>query len=310
MVSYRIGWRLRLMLWIIKTFQKPIHLSDIGLVKKRSNSKFIAYFYDLIKVKVKRVENLLIPSGDFNIPARLYHPKPEQVLPVILYFHGGGFVLGGIEGYDHFCRRLSRMTNCVVISVSYRLAPQFKFPAAHDDALVSLLWVNKQANEYKLDINQFFVAGDSAGGNLAAYLGLEARDRKIAILGLILIYPVLDVSSNEGEHYNFLVSKETSRWFGRNFLTNTEDMSDLRLSIVRQGNFSDLPPILVIKAHYDHLNYEIEAFARKLKAENIAVTSIEFPGTFHGFITMINWSSKSREALSKMNGFIKNCGYI
>lgn len=202
MTGNKIGWRLRLMLWIIKAFQKPIHLSDISQIKKRSNSKFTAYFYDLFRVEIARVEDLIIPSEGFNIPVRLYHPNPDLNTPVILYFHGGGFVLGGIESYDHFCRRLSKVTSCAVISVDYRLSPEHKFPAAHDDALTSLLWICSKGHDYKLDVNQLFVAGESAGGNLAAYLAFEARNRNISLKGQILIYPVVDAGYREREYFD------------------------------------------------------------------------------------------------------------
>lgn len=293
------------MLWITKTFQKPIHQSNINLTKKRSRGKFTAYFYDLTRAKISSVKDYPIESEGHAITVRLYHFQPGISLPIILYFHGGGFVLGGIEAYDHFCRKLSKLTQCAVVSVDYRLAPEFKFPAAHNDALVSLDWVLSNGLALGLDTTSLFLAGDSSGGNLAASLAFQARERKIPIRGQVLIYPVLDFSAPKNRYYDqFLLGEEGSKWFARNFLDSDQNRADPRLSLKFNQDFTHLPDALIIQAEYDHLNEEIEEFQdRMINAGNTSIL-VKIHNTFHGFITMMNWTSKAKESLHRISQFI------
>ena len=264
----KIEWRLALMLWIINTFQRPIHKSSIHRIKKRSNSKFTAYFYDLVRTKVSSVKDYYTISDGHKITLRLYHPSPAHDLPVILYFHGGGFVLGGIQAYDHFCRKLSNLAKCAVVSVEYRLAPEFRFPAAHNDSLAALDWALTNGPSLRLDTDRIFLAGDSAGGNLAASLAFQARERRISIRGQVLIYPVLDFSPNKSHHYDqFLLGEQGAKWLDGHFLDSDQNRYDPRLSPGLNLDFSGIPDTLIIAAEYDHLNEEIDEFQDRMIKE-------------------------------------------
>ena len=307
MEKIKIGVRLKVMLWIIRLFQRPIHLSDVAQIKKRSNSKMTAFFSDLFPPKMHEVLNLNIDSGNHRIPVRLYYASATRTLPVILYFHGGGFVIGGIEGYDHFFRRLSKLSGYAVMAVAYRLAPDHKFPAAHRDALISLEWLRSMGKQYQLDIENICVSGDSAGGNLAAYLGFKSREMNMGVKCLALIYPVLDMRKRTKQYYEqFLVGRQTSQWFARQFLSSESDMLNPDISPVLNQRFDNLPGTLLVKAEYDHLNEEIDRFVEQLRGSDVTSVVITAPSTFHGFITMFNWTSEAKRIMKLITEFIND----
>ena len=303
----RIGWRLRLMLWIIRIFQGPLSSSNLDRLKKRSNSRFTAYFYDIVRAKVARVEDFSLPSGNQKIDVRLYHPHPGYELPVILYFHGGGFVLGGINSYDHFCRKLSCKTGCAVVSVGYRLAPEHKFPAAHEDSVSVLAWIIFNKDRLDLDVNDIFLGGDSAGGNLAASLAFHARQTGISIRGTVLIYPSLDFSASSGPYYErLLMSRQDGEWFVSHFLDAEENQNDPRLTLKSNQDLTNLPDSIIIQAEYDHLNPEIDNFHKLLIANQNSSELVQVKATIHGFITMMNWTPEANKTLDRINHFIGN----
>lgn len=304
-MKYKVNWRLRLMLRIIKIFQKPLHKADLTKLKTQSNSRFTAYFYDVIRIRVFRVEDYPVHVGEGSFTIRVYYPDNKDRQPAILFFHGGGFVVGGITSYDHFCRRLCKTANCIIASVDYRLAPNHKFPTAHNDAWHSLQWLVKEAMRLKIDVNSIAVMGDSAGGNLAAYLSFMARDHKIKLKSQILIYPVLDFRVRERIYFKqFLLGKEESKWFAEQLLSEKQEVNDPRLSIILQEDLKNLPPTLLIQAEYDHLNDEIEEFGAMLSANDVQCHADTFPGTFHGYITMFNWSRISHHSLQRIVNFL------
>ena len=298
----KIAWRLRLMLWIIKLFQKPLHQSDIDKLRKRSNSKRTAYFSDIFRIKVHRIEDTYFLSQDHRIKVRCYYPSDTDSYPTVLFFHGGGFVLGGLNGYDHFCRRLSRFLDCMVASVDYRLAPEHKYPAAHLDAWNALQWLMAKSQDLKVEQDRITVMGDSAGGNLAASLAFKARDQGIELHNQVLIYPVVDFRKRDRQYYDqFLVSREDSKWFAHQFLNSEEESNDPELSIILNENFENLPATLIIQAEYDHLNGQIDEFSKSLTT----TTKLVFPGTFHGFITMFNWTNYSKKGFLEIKRFLR-----
>jgi acetyl esterase len=228
------------------------------------------------------------------IPLRVYRPggvSDSRRLPALVYFHGGGWVIGDLETHDVLCRQLTAEAGVSVISVDYRLAPEHKFPASVDDAWMATRWIAAHANELAIDPARLAVGGDSAGGNLAAVVALLARDAggpRIALQSLV--YPVTDLAA-ESQSYadladGYMLTRDSMRWFRAHYLTKEEDAADWRVSPLRAPSLAGLPPALVITAGYDPLRDEGEAYARKLREAGVMVDAVCFGGMVHGFVGM------------------------
>jgi acetyl esterase len=237
------------------------------------------------------VSNTTVPGPAGQIPVRIYRASLEPNQPAIVYFHGGGFVIGDLESHDGTCRRLCHNIGCTVVSVDYRLAPEHVFPAAVDDSYAATEWVAAHAGALKIDPKRIAVAGDSAGGNLAAVVAIIARDKGgPAICHQLLTYPVTDmafrsqsyVSNGEG----YFLTKDMMAWFGRQYVPAGHDVEDPLLSPLYHKNLKGLPPATVITAEYDPLRDEGEDYARKLEAAGVPVKLVRYDGVFHGFFSM------------------------
>jgi acetyl esterase len=243
------------------------------------------------ELPLAEVANTTIPGPAGPIAVRIYRASSEPDQPVIVYFHGGGFVIGDLDSHDGTCRRLAHNVGCTVVSVDYRLAPEHPYPAAVDDSYAATEWVAAHADFLKIDVDRIAVAGDSAGGNLAAVVALIARDRGgPAICHQLLTYPVTDMAfksesyTSNGEGY--FLTKDMMVWFGRQYVPTGHDIEDPLLSPLYHNNLKGLPPATVITAEYDPLRDEGEAYARKLEAAGVPVKFILYDGVFHGFFSM------------------------
>ncbi len=237
---------------------------------------------------VSRVEELSIPGPAGAIPTRLYSPSSDPGQPVVVYFHGGGWVIGNIETHDYVCRLMANGAKCTVISVDYRLAPEHKFPAAVDDAYAATKWIAEHAAELKVDPKRIAVAGDSAGGNLAAVVALMARDRGgPSIMQQTLVYPVIDYNFETGSYRDnakgYFLTQYGMRWFWAHYLRSEADGAKPYASPLRAESLAGLPPALVISAEYDPLRDEDAAYAERLRAEGVDVTYTCYDGQVHGF---------------------------
>ena len=240
------------------------------------------------------VRELSIPAPHGAIPARLYTPKKlrktDGLAPCLVYFHGGGWVIGNLETHDVACRQLAQEGELIVISVDYRLAPEHKFPAAIDDAITATKWVAANAHELGIDAARLMVGGDSAGGNLAAVVSLAARDGGPAIAGQVLIYPATDFAMKHPSHSepetSILLTHSVIRWFRDHYLNGAADIHDWRASPARAATLIGLPPAYVLTAGADPLRDEGDEYAIRLKDAGVSVTYKHFPGQFHGFFTM------------------------
>jgi acetyl esterase len=237
---------------------------------------------------VAETRNLAIPGPGGPIPARLYRGAATGTLPVLVFFHGGGWVVGDIESHDTVCRHLASRAGCAVVSVDYRLAPEHKFPAAVEDCLAATAWVAGNAAALGVDAARLAVGGDSAGGNLAAVVSLLARDRGAPrITCQLLIYPATDAAMRHesiarfGEGY--VLTRATMRWFYDQYLRAPEDAADWQASPLAAPDLKGLPPAYVLTAGYDPLCDEGDAYAARLAAAGVAVTHRTFPGQVHGF---------------------------
>jgi acetyl esterase len=237
----------------------------------------------------------LVAEGPFGpIPLRLYRPAgvaDSRRLPALVFFHGGGWVIGDLETHDVVCRQITADAGVSVIAVDYRVAPEHKFPAAVDDAWAATRWIAAHASELGIDAERLAVGGDSAGGNLAAVVALLARDAGGPRLGLqILIYPVTDLAS-ESQSYaeladGYMLTRDSMRWFRAQYLAKEEEAADWRVSPLRAPSLAGLPPALVITAGYDPLRDEGEAYARRLREAGVSVDAVCFGGMIHGFVPM------------------------
>ena len=250
-----------------------------------------AALYGGAPVKLPRVEERLIPAPGRDIPIRIYAPDDAGALPVVLFFHGGGWVMGSLDTHDDACRHLSRQSGCLVVSVDYRLAPEHKFPAAVEDAIAALDWVAANAGALGCDAGRLAVAGDSAGGNLAAVLAQVAHQRRAPPIAFqLLIYPVttMDFSAasyrEHGEGY--LLTAEGMAWFRDHYLNHPGDGESPLASPLNAADLSGLPPAFIVTAQYDPLRDEGEAYGRRLQAAGVPAVVSRYDGAIHGFFIM------------------------
>jgi acetyl esterase len=208
-----------------------------------------------------------------------------------VYFHGGGWVIGDLESHDQVCRALANAARCTVVAVDYRLAPEHKFPAAVEDAIAATRWVSDNAQSLGIDASRLAVGGDSAGGNLAAVVSLDARDRGgPPLVFQLLIYPGTDMRMDWPSHLRHAgqlpLRRPTMQWFVGHYLRGPGDELDWRASPLRAPSFRNLPPALVVTAGFDPLSDEGEAYARALSDGGVPVTHRRFDGQIHGFLNM------------------------
>jgi acetyl esterase len=264
--------------------------------------------------ELKSVTPLAIPAPHGSIPARIYTPKTLRqaagLAPCLVFFHGGGWVIGDLDSHDVVCRKLAAEGELIVISVDYRLAPEHKFPAAIDDAIDATKWIAANAASLGIDASRLMVGGDSAGGNLAAVVAISARDGNgPAIAGQVLIYPAIDFAMTHPSHRepetSILLTHSVIRWFADHYLNGAADVHDWRASPVRATTLIGLPPAYVLTAGADPLRDEGDEYARRLKQAGVPVTYRHFPGQFHGFFTMGKLLQQANVAASEIGVWLK-----
>jgi acetyl esterase len=239
---------------------------------------------------VASVRDRVISTQSGDLPIRIYHPRPDESRPVIVFFHGGGFVLGDLDTHDELARSLANRCGRVVVSVDYPLAPEHKYPAAINAAFAATTWVADNATTFGGDGADIAVAGDSAGGNLAAVVALMARDAGGPVIAhQVLIYPDLDfrrsnVSIREfaGKYGN--ISRATQHWFMDHYLTGEHEKLDPHVSPLLAPNLEDLPPAFIVTAEFDALRDEGEQYGARLREAGVRTTVNRYDGMIHEFI--------------------------
>jgi len=257
---------------------------------------------------VHRVEDRELPASGGSIPVRLYRPDVPGPLPVLVYFFGGGWILGQIETCDAICRRLTNLVGCLTVAVGYRLAPEHKFPAAVTDCYEAVCWLASQAEQLELDAHRIAVGGDSAGGNLAAAVSLLIRDRGgPPLAGQLLVYPNTQYGA-ETESMRFddpaLFNRRSVAWYWQHYLADPADGSDPLASPLLAPDLSGLPPALVITAEYDPLRDEGEQYAARLAEAGVPVEQRRYGGVMHGFFTMSGVLDDAEYALRQAARFL------
>lgn len=267
--------------------------------------------------ELARVAELAIPAPHGTIPARIYVPREPRrhdgLSPALVFFHGGGWVIGDLDSHDVVCRQLAIEGALIVISVDYRLAPEHKFPAAIEDAIAATTWVAANARELGIDASRLSIGGDSAGGNLAAVVALAARDGDgPALAGQVLIYPATDFAMTHGSHSepetSVLLMHSVIRWFRDHYLNGAADIHDWRASPARAQNLAGLPPAYVLTAGADPLRDEGGEYAGRLNQAGVPVTTKHYPGQFHGFFTMGKLLREANVAVREIGAWLKGLG--
>jgi acetyl esterase len=244
---------------------------------------------------VAEIHDLVIPGPDGGtLTLRLYRgagTDADLKLPALVFFHGGGWVVGDLETHDTMCRHIANAAGCAVVAVDYRLAPEHKFPAAVEDCLTATLWVAEHGAELGVDGARLAVGGDSAGGNLAAVVSLILRDRGAPQpRAQLLLYPALDFGMKQASYQRFaeghLLTEATMRWFAEAYIGEPKDADDWRASPLRAADLSGLPPAYLLTAGYDPLCDEGIAYVRRLREAGVAVKHRHMPDQIHGFLLM------------------------
>jgi len=264
--------------------------------------------------ELKSVKPLSIPAPHGSIAARLYTPNTlrqrDGLAPCLVFFHGGGWVIGDLDSHDVVCRKLADAGELLVASVDYRLAPEHKFPAAVDDAIAATTWIAENAKQFGIDALRLAVGGDSAGGNLAAVVAIAARDGKgPAISAQMLIYPATEAARTHPSHSepetSILLTHSVTRYFYESYLNGAADVQDWRASPARARTLVGLPPAYVLTAGADPLRDEGCEYAARLKAAGVDVTWRHFSGQFHGFFTMGKLLQQANVAADEIGAWLK-----
>lgn len=279
-------------------------LIDLPPEGGREMYRAMAGMLDLQGVPIGKTEDRAIPGPAGDIPVRIYTPVAGGGTgPALVYFHGGGWVIGDLETHDALCRTLANEAGCKVIAVDYRLAPEHPFPAAIDDAYAAVKWVEANSSEIGIDPNGIAVAGDSAGGNLAAAVCLKAKAEKGPEIAFqLLIYPVTDAPRNTQSYKDFgeghFLEAEGMDWFWNHYvLAGGADPADPYAAPLRAESLAGLPPAYVVTAGFDVLRDEGKAYAEALKKAGVEAEYVNYEGMIHGFFNLQGALDVSRDAV-------------
>ena len=261
-------------------------LREAGVEQGREMIRTLAMM-DNEPIDLTRTESLTLAG---SIPARLYAASDDTSLPILVWYHGGGFVIGDLDTADRTCRTLASKTGALVISVDYGLAPEHPYPAGPDDCFAALRWVIDNAESLGGDPSRVAIGGDSAGGNLSAVTAIQARDEGIALRFQLLVYPVTDCTMTSSSYTEnaegYLLTADSMDWFIDLYLSGGGDAKDPRVSPLFADDLRGLAPALVITAEFDPLRDEGEAYADRLNDAGNDVTATRFDGQIHGFFAM------------------------
>ncbi len=288
-----------------------LNLPDFStLTPEEARKQFDATRLPLPPIEIGGVENRSVPGPEGEIPIRIYTPEGTGPFPVLVFFHGGGWVIGDLESHDALARKLALEAGCLVIAIDYRLAPESKYPAAAEDCYAATCWAAAHAAEIGGDPGRIAIGGDSAGGNLSAVVAQMARDRSGPDLCFeLLVYPVTNhdystLSYAENAEGYFL-TRSSMEWFWNHYLSEASEGQNAYASPLRADSLAGLPPALVITAEFDPLRDEGEAYAEKLRQAGVPVTCTRYDGQIHGFFSFFQLIDSSKEAVQEAAGCLR-----
>ncbi len=279
---------------------KPIYLLSIDEARARMEAQFRN---PDPPEALESVEDVSIPTSSNSIRLRVYHPSKKRDLGCFVFSHGGGWVVNSLNTHDFLCRRLSKLADCVVVSVDCRRAPEYKYPAAFEDMCAALQWVFDNGGKHGWDATRIAVGGDSSGGTLATTAAMLNRDRSgPKIKCQVLICPVTDYYLPETPSYReigsgYLINRDWMVWAWNNYLPANANLNDPYLCPLRATDLSGMPPALIATAEYDPLRDEGMEYAKKLQAADVKVELLHHEDQLHGFIMQTRRIDKARKTL-------------
>ncbi|WP_020694701.1 alpha/beta hydrolase [Reyranella massiliensis] len=297
----RTQWFLQL---LARSGQPPLH--QLGVVEARQQFDAFMLLLGGRPAPVGEIVDRTMagPAGSLRI--RIYRPAHSvaRLLPTVLYFHGGGWAIGSLEGYDLACRYFCARSGCAVVSVDYRLAPEHKFPAAIDDGIAAFRWLATEAAGLGLDPDRIVLAGDSAGGTIAAVAAQELRGEPRPPCLQWLVYPATDLGGDTPSHKScgegFLLTQADMDWFRGQYLNTPAEVDDPRASPLRAADLAGVAPALVFTAGFDPLRDEGQAYAKRLSAAGVKTIHREFDTLIHGFVGMRGALQAAARAMDDM----------
>jgi acetyl esterase len=299
------GWALdvqsQALLWLMRGVGESAEYSDVGSAR-RTLDRLARVLAPRGRHGV-RVEDREVPGARGLRRVRIYATAgPGRLAPGLVWFHGGGFVLGSIESHDGVCRALATRAGVTVIAVDYRLAPEDRFPAGLEDADAVTRWVLERGTQIGVDSSAVAIGGDSAGGNLAAVVAQSLRGSSRRPVFQLLVYPPTDATCRQPSHRfyaeGFMLTEKTIQWFLDHYIADRSLETDPRVSPLLCSDLSGLPPALVVTAGFDPLRDEGHAYAERMRAAGVAVEYLCAQGSLHGFLSTAGVLSESSRALA------------
>ena len=309
----KFDWRLYLLNSLLN-LAKPIEKMTWREIRHESVKPIPSVIQTVMagqKVSLEKIVQQDIPGRHGDIPIRLYYPSTDSLLPLILFFHGGGWIYGNFQTYDRMCRRIAKTTGAVVLAVAYRLAPCYKYPIALEDCYDSLLWTIANAASIGANPQRLSIMGDGAGGNLATAVCLMNRDRtKESIASQILLYPItsgrLDQPSIDRNANAPILTRERLQCFVDHYARSNADILQPYFSPLLAQDLSKLPPTLIVTGEYDPLRDQAKMYARRLRDAKVSAKLLDYPKTVHNFMSFPPFCREALPAFDYLAGFLKS----
>ncbi len=291
--------------------KRDLNLPPVHTISPRESRKEYDARPRLPGPQLPKVKYISIPVDGININCRMYIPDVNKTLPVLVWFHGGGWVIGNVAGSDGVTRHLASSSGCAVLSVDYRLSPEVKFPGPLNDCYGVTKWVYENAESLNIDKNKIAVGGDSAGGNLAAAVCLRAKDDgQLPLLSQLLIYPCVDTDfkrkSYKDNKDDYSLTATSMKWFWQQYINSDSDMDNPYVCPLKYSDHSGLPEACIIVAEHDPLLDEGVAYHNKLKSAKVKSKLIKYPGVMHGFYSNIGVLDKSQKAIDASCEYLRS----
>ncbi|MEM9768150.1 MAG: alpha/beta hydrolase [Cyanobacteria bacterium P01_D01_bin.71] len=303
---------IRILSWLLKR-QKPIYQLSLPDIERRNADRLegiLAWVFLGPKLSLPSVVNQTLTGRHGPIPVQLYYPRLDADIPLIVFFHGGGWVTGSLATHDRLCRQIAHGTGALIIAVAYRLAPRYKYPIPLEDCYDAVLWAAAQAKQLGADAQKLIVMGDSAGGNMAAAVCLMARDQAgPKIYRQVLLYPAVDGTLSYPSHQRYaaapLLTQTAIHFFRAQYMKTLADIQEAYFSPLLAESLEQLPPAFILTAEYDPLHDEAKAFAEQLTAAGVTVIYKDYPGMVHAFLSFPRFCSSAAAAVTAIVEDIK-----